>query len=600
MAWMCASALESSGKPATMEADSLRRRIASDATDVESLCRLGLLSLRMVDEKTASECGESLLQLSGDRKGQKGETAAIYGNTILGQAELMKSDHPKALKYLTKARTLAELKADSMALASIYNGLAIYTYQYVGDIPEAIQYYHKGLRAAKAAGKIKVYYSLLNNIANAHIELGDTLGLPYARQCYEYAKDTGDNYLHYASSLCLADTYFLTKDYTRALRYVNEAESELDSINGYQPSLLYDLKGRLQGAIGNYDASRKNFRRAKDLAINTKDWYMSFLANEAEMEISSGRLERASLLLDSVLNLGENPKDAHVRLKALNLKSIVAEKSGDYRQALAYERAFSELAKRTTHMKTMRMMSEAQTRTGLDDMTAELAKQRIDTIKHQRNFNISMIAVIALVIVVCGLYYFTMRLRRLHGGLVNQMRMALQREESLKAQIAEQKSTFDRADGLDGHTPTAEERGMEYDGAIDQDTASSRPSGAESAGLRSSRSIMDEIEDLFSCKKAYKDCNLTRDDIAEAIGTNPSYVTRAIQECCHMNLKQYLNNYRIHEAIRILSDPDDDTPLKTLGSDIGYSSITSFYNHFKEATGMTPAAYRAAAKTANG
>lgn len=577
--WISTFGMGTHSYAGSQAADSLRQRISVNGRDVESLSKLGLLSLRMVDEKTASECGERLLELSRSSKNGKSETAAIYGNAILGQVQLMKAEHPKALKYLTKARTLAELVADSAALATIYNGLAIYTYQYVGDIPEAILYYHKGVNAAKGAGKPKVYYSLLNNIANAHIELGDTLGLPYARQCYEYAKDSNDHYLLYTSSLCIADTYFLMKDYTRALRYINEAERELNDMNGYQPSILYDLKGRLLCAIGQYDESLKNFRKAKDMAFDTKDRYNSFLINEAEMEISRGGLARATVLLDSVLSLGSTSEDAHIMLKALNLKSIVAERSGDHKSALDYERRFSDLAKRSTHLKTMRMMSEAQTRLGLDDMTSELAKQRIDSIKHQRNFNIAMIAVVALLLVAVALYYFTMRLRRLHSGLVKQMRVALQREAALRAQIADLKREAEKAGETD---------------SLSADTVDAVPD--VSSGIRSSRSIMDEIEEYFSTKKAYRDSNLTRDDIAEAIGSNASYVTRAIQECYHMNLKQFLNNYRIHEAIRILSDPGDETPLKSLGNEIGYSSMTSFYNHFKEATGMTPAAYRAASK----
>ena len=59
-----------------------------------------------------------------------------------------------------------------------------------------------------------------------------------------------------------------------------------------------------------------------------------------------------------------------------------------------------------------------------------------------------------------------------------------------------------------------------------------------------------------------------------------------------MTVPQYINSYRIKEAIRILSDPSDNTPLKAIAIDLGFNSMSTFYKLFQTSVGMTPSLYR--------
>lgn len=76
------------------------------------------------------------------------------------------------------------------------------------------------------------------------------------------------------------------------------------------------------------------------------------------------------------------------------------------------------------------------------------------------------------------------------------------------------------------------------------------------------------------------------------IGTNRTYLSRVINEKTGMSFVNYLNSYRIEKALEILSDTDDDTPLKAIGPAVGFSSMSTFYKLFQEKVGMTPTKYR--------
>jgi len=69
-------------------------------------------------------------------------------------------------------------------------------------------------------------------------------------------------------------------------------------------------------------------------------------------------------------------------------------------------------------------------------------------------------------------------------------------------------------------------------------------------------------------------------------------VRRAINN--HMgyrNFSEFLNHYRINETIQLLSETDD--PITSIGMDVGYTSLSSFYKAFKTTHGVTPKQYRA-------
>ena len=63
-------------------------------------------------------------------------------------------------------------------------------------------------------------------------------------------------------------------------------------------------------------------------------------------------------------------------------------------------------------------------------------------------------------------------------------------------------------------------------------------------------------------KKFTKDNFITKDKVAEILGTNRTYLSRIINEQSKLSFTHYVNRFRIEEAIRLLSDPNNETPLK--------------------------------------
>lgn len=93
-------------------------------------------------------------------------------------------------------------------------------------------------------------------------------------------------------------------------------------------------------------------------------------------------------------------------------------------------------------------------------------------------------------------------------------------------------------------------------------------------------------------ERAFLNPDLKLAHMAQAMGTS----TQTLSQIFNVNLKtryyDFVNQYRINEFKRLVSSNDKDRyTLKALASLCGFSSYTTFFRAFKEATGITPNEY---------
>ncbi len=105
-------------------------------------------------------------------------------------------------------------------------------------------------------------------------------------------------------------------------------------------------------------------------------------------------------------------------------------------------------------------------------------------------------------------------------------------------------------------------------------------------------SIMSSLTALMMQEKVFTDPSISLNVIAEKLGTNRTYLSRAINDTTGKTFSQFVNDFRIREAITMMGDKEAKYPLKEISWKVGFSSISTFYSTFTSATGMSPAKYR--------
>ena len=104
--------------------------------------------------------------------------------------------------------------------------------------------------------------------------------------------------------------------------------------------------------------------------------------------------------------------------------------------------------------------------------------------------------------------------------------------------------------------------------------------------------LYENIENAMRERHFYRQNDLSLETIALLLDTNKFDVSRAINRFADMTFYNYINSYRIREAIHILSDPANDMPIKVLYQYLGFNSLSVFYNSFIRETGVPPSKFR--------
>lgn len=113
-----------------------------------------------------------------------------------------------------------------------------------------------------------------------------------------------------------------------------------------------------------------------------------------------------------------------------------------------------------------------------------------------------------------------------------------------------------------------------------------------------SRRISEDVIRYLVYEKNYLNPELTLADLAEALKTNTTYLSRVLNESLGHNFVSFLNELRIKEARQLLSEEKyRNISIEGIAQTVGFNSKSAFYTAFKRFTGVTPTFYLKSLKT---
>ena len=134
---------------------------------------------------------------------------------------------------------------------------------------------------------------------------------------------------------------------------------------------------------------------------------------------------------------------------------------------------------------------------------------------------------------------------------------------------------------------------------ITEDIIENSPENIEHSVINQSdhEKLKKELLTLFEQEKIYMHPDLRITKIAEELQTNRTYISRMINEDFSMNFNDFVNQYRVREAEKLLvSEEYKAYTIDYIAETVGFGSGNSFSRAFKEYKGITPGQYRAKMK----
>lgn len=118
-----------------------------------------------------------------------------------------------------------------------------------------------------------------------------------------------------------------------------------------------------------------------------------------------------------------------------------------------------------------------------------------------------------------------------------------------------------------------------------------QPSDEESGfNTEQQRRLLQKIDTLMQEKELFRTKGLTVNDIAEAVGSNRTYVSLCINQLGGASFSDYVNTARVKYAQKLIQE-HPELPLSEVADMAGFNERTSFYRNFKKIAGVAPGEY---------
>jgi len=111
--------------------------------------------------------------------------------------------------------------------------------------------------------------------------------------------------------------------------------------------------------------------------------------------------------------------------------------------------------------------------------------------------------------------------------------------------------------------------------------------------LNDNARLFNQICLIVEERKLYIESDMSLSSLSVLIGGNTQKTSEVINQYGNQNFNDFINNYRIEEAKKLLLNKDNDMyTISSIAFDVGFNSLSTFNVAFKKFVGITPSSFK--------
>lgn len=491
-------------------------------------------------------------------------------------------------------------KQDKKLYAQAYNragNIHYIMYNYV----RAQDMYLRSLEICEECGYNEYLPRIYNNLGNIYASFGD---YNKAKSFYEKALPLSISSGDTATTSVVLDNLIGTcsnlRDDQLTYRYIEMS----DSINGSKGVSLVGITARGMVALdnGDYNMAFKYTKKACRLADSLKmppkfkcvslnnlasvfsntqrfDSAMYYLFESEKIAKKNRLLDMQSYIYFELASIGNRIKDKKIYSHYNELHRAIEDSvlgNKGYRSIKDVEFLFemNRLDKQMAAMKTEQLVKDAQ-------------------LSHQKMVIIVVSSILLLIAVFSFITYKQKRkLQISYKDIFNKNIEIIASEKQAKQRYLEYERLLREKDEyiskMEYNKPSVAEE-QEQPGAGNAGKYQNSP-----LNEKQREALINSINHVMENTLEFCNAEFTLEKLAELVDSKTKYVSQVINETYGKNFNRYINEYRIKEARRRLTDTDEygQYTLRAISQSVGFKSSSNFNLLFKELTGITPSMYQ--------
>ena len=528
--------------------------------DLRRQCAVALKEMRFDDALMKARTMLSLTDTINNTSSIEGTNLRFIALAFAGQTYVAADKYDSAYVFLSQGLDLFQknivynLNSEiSIPVYTLFNSLGIYYMDSEMDYANATASFIQGLNIASEYSTGNEYAILGHNLIMSYFMAGNPAGLKYAMSMYKEGDAHDDDLMKFVGSYGLAMMYYLKADFEEAERYIVEAIKYDESV--YYMMGTNNLYALILSQTGRDELAEEYFRKAIDYldtySATTAVFVCLSYGNFLNLQ---NRLQEAVEILNKGLDIAVKRNNKIFIVKLYNSLSNVYEKSGDLHKSLYYYKRYGVVKDSIFTIEKERTMNELTLKYETARQEAMLKEYELNIEKKNRIMQAFTFTIIVVLIILFVIFLMYRNKNRMYTTIARQYKEAISKVKAMEDKLHQKES----------------------------------PALTDEKANR----IFSTLEKLMSESKIFKDSSLTREKVAELTNTNRTYLSKVIVEKTGKTFNQYISSYRVSEALMILSDVENDSPLRSVSVDSGFCSLSNFFKQFKDEVGMTPAKYR--------
>lgn len=445
-----------------------------------------------------------------------------------------------AMKSYLDGLHIAERQGYGELTAHFYNGMGnLYSTQ--GDYQMGIYFYRKALSSSRKTGKKNLQNAVLNNLVGA--------------SCFVGQADSG-------------------------MVFLQQMEANVEHNNGYSYNILMG-RGLVAKSKNQAAAAASYYLQARQYAIRS-GMDSSFVDNTnsclAQLYMDTHRLDSAILLLKKNEEWARRTNHDEFLAETMRLLAQAYDAQGNAARASACRMEYANLMEKLHYGDELNAMKSTQyiydANKNASTISLLTRQQIFDSQQIRTQARWLLALAIALAVIILLFIIVSVQKRQLHHAY-NRLydRSQLFLSSPIQAEEAPLPATKNNT-----KEDTRQEAASRSLILTDEQRATL---------LADIGRVMEKVEEFCST-------DFSIDRLAQLVGSNPRYVSEAINEGYGKNFRAFLNDYRIKEAMQRLADSEHygSYTIKAISESVGYKSQANFINIFTRLTGMKPSIYQ--------
>ena len=473
--------------------------------------------------------------------------------------------------------------------------------------------YLDGLRIAEHQGYSELTARFYNGMGNLYSTQGDyQMGLYFYRKALSSSRKTGQKTLQNAVLNNLVGASCFVGQADSGMVFLQQMEANVEHNSGYSYNILMG-RGLVAKSQDQPAAAASYYIQARQYAIRT-GMDSSFVANTnsclAQLYMDTHRLDSAILLLKKNEEWARRTNHDEFLAETMHLLAQAYDAQGDATRASACRMEYANLMEKLHYSDELNAMKNTQYIYDANKNASTinlLTQQQIfdsQQIRTQARWLLALAIALALIIVL--FIIVSAQKRQLHHAY-NRLYDRSQLFLASPIQAKEAPQAANKGDHLEAHQGGNLESNQEDKQRDDQgdnqrdDQRDDQEEKTQEAAPRSliltteqRAALLADIGRVMGKVEEFCSTDFSIDRLAQLVGSNPRYVSEAINEGYGKNFRSFLNDYRIKEAMQRLADNDryGHYTIKAISESVGYKSQANFINIFTRLTGMKPSIYQ--------